>query len=649
MHAKVKESSVMTGSFNDMESNENQRNMTASSIGTEDFPSEGFKSEESIRHLIDFTHNNDFDVNTLEPDLRRVYGNLSKTYDEEYALVVVFIIRTAIELHRAWHVTLLTDRILQRVKERFNISMIWNLGVFRLAFRMEDGMHEIHRRIPYDYDSEYQDKYFRTASALVEGHINVHEALKYQNETIEGKHTAPSGMFLRNNPGRLVLYPLQAATCAVIFFSGDWTDGGVAAICGLTAGILQHGIGLLGGEAEILTDLIVGFSTGMIGALFYQLNGLTICLSSVFLGTLYWFFFGTAFVLGLLEIIAGQLETGVTRFVGVSIKTFVLCLGAAFGMLLVMSGWNSTKEWQSQNENCQTDFVEGKWWRIPLYLLCSASALGQYRFPVDLYWLGLSVQLVGYEIQYEILQALSKDRDSVNIDIAAANLCAAAGSVIAACIMCNIVDWYRHIFYARLLHRDIGRDNAFDNLVFNIYRFLVRLSGCLKINRKSDVMKLKLEKKLKQQREEVGNSHHSRKEMVLDAQEKEILIEGIVGAEKINVWAVLMPAVYQLVPGSMIANLWFGSIFQDPENSSSENDVFSTLMVTAVSLALGLALGSGIFQILESVYMFLSPFYTCNSIAKKYNRTSVLAMSTITGKELVSEGNNNFSTARSDH
>jgi len=632
-----------------VDSNENHRNTAVSSIATEDFPSDGFKSEQSIRHLISFTHNDRFDVNDLPPDLHRVYDHLLKKYDEEYALVVIFIIRTAIELHRAWHLTLLSDRILQQVKERFKISMMWNLGVFKLVFRMEDGMHEIHRRVPYDYDSEYQDIYYRTASALMEGHINVHQALRYQNETKEGIHTAPLGIFLRKNPGRLVLYPLQAATCTVIFFSGDWTDSGVAAVCGLTAGILQHGIALLGGEAEILTDLIVGVSTGMIGALFYQLDGLTICLSSVFLGTLYWFFFGTAFVLGLLEIIAGQLETGVTRFVGVSIKTFVLCLGAAFGMILVMNGWNATKEWERQNENCQTDFVEGKWWRIPLYLLCSASALGQYRFPVVLYWLGLSVQLVGYEIQYEILQALVKDHDGVNIDIAAANLCAAAGSVIAACIMCNVVDWYRHLFYARLLHREIGQDNAFDNLVYNIYTFSVRLSGCLRINRKSDVMKLKLVKKLKQQRKELDNSRHSRKEMVLDAHEKDILIEGIVGAEKINVWAVLMPAVYQLVPGSMIAKLWFGSIFQDPENSSYANDVFSTLMTTAVSLALGLVLGTGIFHLFEFVYRSLSSLYACNSKAKKHHLTSVLTISTINGKDPVSEGNNIFSTARIDH
>ena len=38
--------------------------------------------------------------------------------------------------------------------------------------------------------------------------------------------------------------------------------------------------------------------------------------------------------------IAGELETGVTRFVAVGVKTFILCLGVSFGMLVV---GNATK------------------------------------------------------------------------------------------------------------------------------------------------------------------------------------------------------------------------------------------------------------------------------------------------------------------
>ena len=62
------------------------------------------------------------------------------------------------------------------------------------------------------------------------------------------------------------------------------------------------------------------------------------------------------------------------------------------------------------------------------------------------------------------------------------------------------------------------------------------------------------------------------------------LVEAIVGAQDLSVWATLMPAVYQLVPGSMIAKLWF-SIIYPPELMVEEgsyvlqNNVFSDLMV----------------------------------------------------------------------
>ena len=90
----------------------------------------------------------------------------------------------------------------------------------------------------------------------------------------------------------------------------------------------------------------------------------------------------------------------------------------------------------------------------------------------------------------------------------------------------------------------------------------------------------------------------------------------------IYVQAMLMPAVYQLVPGSMIAKLWFNSIFPPPletqqvinitnttngtivldsvhENYEAQANVFSNLMVISTSLALGLLVG---FAIVDAVH-----------------------------------------------
>ena len=76
-----------------------------------------------------------FDVQTLPVDLHRVYKHLyEQTQDEQYALTIVFMIRTAVELHRAWHMTLLTSKLLQQLKHTFQLRMTWNLGVTDVSF-----------------------------------------------------------------------------------------------------------------------------------------------------------------------------------------------------------------------------------------------------------------------------------------------------------------------------------------------------------------------------------------------------------------------------------------------------------------------------------------------------------------------------------
>ena len=57
--------------------------------------------------------------------------------------------------------TMLSSKILQQIKDKFGLRMTWELGVIRIKFRVEDGSYELHFRVPYDYDSEYQDIYYR--------------------------------------------------------------------------------------------------------------------------------------------------------------------------------------------------------------------------------------------------------------------------------------------------------------------------------------------------------------------------------------------------------------------------------------------------------------------------------------------------------
>eukprot|EP00931_Biecheleriopsis_adriatica_P070430 TRINITY_DN4419_c0_g1_i2.p1 TRINITY_DN4419_c0_g1~~TRINITY_DN4419_c0_g1_i2.p1 ORF type:complete len:615 (+),score=106.70 TRINITY_DN4419_c0_g1_i2:76-1920(+) len=565
--------------------------------------SQHLKERDELRRNVKFSERR-FDVETLPADIQRVYRSIKARYDEEYALLFVFNMQTAMEMHRAWNLTLSTSHTLQKCADTLGLRMYWDLGVIRLKFFMEDGNFELQRKCPYDYDSEFQDLFMKMASAVYHGHLTVNEALIWQDEAKKGKHTSRAGWVFRYWPGRIPLVPAMSASCAVIFFGGDELDAAVAAICGTVAGFVSYGLGLIGGDAGKLEDFFVGTFTGMIGGLFFRFHSDQYCLSSIFLGTMYWYFYGTAFVVGLMEILAGELETGVTRFMAVSIKTFVLCLMACLGMLLVLD--NPTEVWEAQMQNCGTIDLSTKWWRIPLYLGNCASVLGQYRFPITEWWRGLAVMLVGYEVQFQVSYAIQQRNHTTkdNLDVMASNIMGSCCSVLMACLLSYMVDFVNKRYYSQLLQRGRNRDETpglFDDCLYGFLSCFVKIFNVVGLGRKADAEEVALEKKLHEQMKEVKDQHHSRQEIVLEPHEEDLLLDTIVFAEPMNIWSMLMPAIYQLVPGSMIARLWFESIIPPSEYNSKDN-MFAGLMVTSISLAVGTIIGNAIVMTLVKVF-----------------------------------------------
>jgi hypothetical protein len=187
--------------------------MTSVPIGS---PTAQSEKQIPVRELIKFRENT-YEIEDIlkdqkdQKDLIRVYNALRKEEESrEYALTFVFIVITGIEMHRAWHMTMFTSKLLKEIKDKYKIRTTWDLGVTKLKFRVGDGKYELHRTVPYDYDSEFQDLYRKIAKAYIKGYITVDQALIFQAETKAKMHTAESGQFLREFPGRLVLYPLEA-------------------------------------------------------------------------------------------------------------------------------------------------------------------------------------------------------------------------------------------------------------------------------------------------------------------------------------------------------------------------------------------------------------------------------------------------------
>lgn len=332
----------------------------------------------------------------------------------------------------------------------------------------------------------------------------------------------------------------------------------------------------------------------------------------------YWFFYGTAFVIGILEIMAGELDTGVTRFIAVTVKTFVLNLGASIGLLVV---GDASTVWYEQASNCQRIELNDQPWRIPLYLACSAAVLGQYRYPMVRYWRALVVMLVGYEVQFQMLNYFATLNSRDNLDTATSNVIGCAAAVVSACFMQDLVHQLRYHYDGRLLFRyEKSECPWYGKLIYHTMSLGVKFADAIGLGRKSDRLKEKLGRKLNQARKKVCDPAHNRKKVVLEPVEETLLIELLVDSQDLNIWSILMPALYQMVPGSMIAKLWFNYIFPPPlievqqsipgtnftfptyQIDEAANNVFAGLMIISTSLALGLIFGFATVQVLESIF-----------------------------------------------
>ena len=152
-------------------------------------------------------------------------------------------------------------------------------------------------------------------------------------------------------------------------------------------------------------------------------------------------------------------------------------------------------------------------------------------------------------------------------DFATANVVSAIAAVFAASALANFNNWLNQIYYAKMLHRKspLGNEHTtIEACMFSVMVGLVKLGHVLGIDRKSDYDKLTMTLTVNTMVEEYKDEEHERVEIELTGKQENMVAEMLVGAQNLSVWAMLMPAVYQLVPGSMIAKLWFNSIFPPP-------------------------------------------------------------------------------------
>lgn len=123
--------------------------------------------------------------------------------------------------------------------------------------------------------------------------------------------------------------------------------------------------------------------------------------------------------------------------------------------------------------------------------------------------------------------------------------------MISAVLLYAMVNIVRSPYYDVLLHR--GRASRWRRCIYGLTAFFIgfgKVFGCVL---RTEAKKLAMARNLSALNRKKLDEEET---IMLGQMEEQLLVDSIIDAESSNIWAILMPAVYMLVPGSMIAKLW---------------------------------------------------------------------------------------------
>ena len=114
-----------------------------------------------------------------------------------------------------------------------------------------------------------------------------------------------------------------------------------------------------------------------------------------------------------------------------------------------------------------------------------------------------------------------------------------------------VINTLRSPYYDVLLHR--GHPSRWRRSIYWLTAFFIKFGQVFGCVLRAEAKKVAMARDLKSFNKRKLDEEET---IMLGQMEEELLVDSIIDAENSNIWAILMPAVYMLVPGSMIAKLW---------------------------------------------------------------------------------------------
>ena len=485
------------------------------------------------------------------------------------------------------YATFLIKSFVDELRQKLNVPELeLEIEVNATRWSYLQGTFMVYHRIACDFDGYAMQSLSKIALGVLEENITVDEAFVLINETEKEEQFQGLERHYRTFPGRILIIPLLASTGATVYFGGTWVDFAFALATGTVAGLL-HYICCLIPQLAGVQDLLVSISTAMISTMAMTVLPNAVCFPAQVLGTLFWFLYGISFMLSLYEMTQGMTLTGLTRFALAILNSFVLAFGVVIGVWF--AGYGGPHRFDAILREC-TDLnyaVNPKYYPI-LYLLVALGAMMQMKVSVKYWPLGLIVQLTAQGGQY-VLDAVWKQPLFVSNFLPAYLATITAHVLIQFTNACNFHDLNiprmaylfkkfekRPTVHEELPVRDLSKYAFYSSNVSSKIRF-----------------------------EDTGWADAG------------LSIDGYIRNERFqyqrsDLWFLLIPALYLLVPGSSVWRIAFFSIVDATDGTTADASfslqaLISGVFVIGLSQVIGVRLALATLWIWQEFFHYYQP------------------------------------------
>lgn len=516
----------------------------------------------------------------LKPLVRRLESLDDVSRDQ--LISIIFVVRLADELHRSFYGSFLTLSLVRQLTTELGIpDLTLEIEVFALRWDWAQGTISTCHRIAFDYDMADVHELSKIGWAVLDKTLSVHDGLRAIRDVGSRGPVRRVEKCYREFPGRAFIIPLMASTCATVYFQGTWLDFGFAAACGAASGLVAW-VATMHEQLAGVSDYLAAIVTAMIATGAVTTFPDSACFSSQVLGTLYWFLYGTAFVISIFEITNNQLITGTSRFIQATLRSYGLAFGSLIGVWIAAYGGDG--RWEAVEEPCsmKEGQISNDLWFLLLFPLSAIACLLQFRVKLVHFPLCFVVQCVAYGFQY-LLGTVWKQPEFL------ANLIPAFLATITSALCISIS------------HR------------LKIYNLEVKREAYLLERKKKD--------------DEIANSSRASEEGVVEKavssgmggqsarsahrdsntiafiSDRELYTKND-SSERLqyassDLWFCLLPALYLLVPGSKLLQTAFEGLVSALESGGDDgiggvsqiDSLAASLLIVALGQVVGLRLG----------------------------------------------------------